>query len=359
VRNVCLIGFTAGGHSGVPRYAALLAGALDEVAAEFPSLHLKLLTSPEGAAKARANHIEIELARGPLATASAGPRRIVADQIFAATASAHLLHFFDLTGPLLAPRRPFVTTMHDAVVTRGLATPRDAYKRRLHPWAVRRARAVVATSAFTRQEAVRRLGARPERVRVIHSGPGLPAAPGERWQPEKPYLLYVGTFGQNKNLPFLIRAHDQSGVNMQLLLVGRRRGRNDALQTAIATAAAGERLRVIEDADDRELDRLYRGATALLLPSVYEGFGFPPLEAMARGCPVLASDIPALREVCGPGALLAPPENELAWIDAIRRVSSDGRLRSELRERGARTVARFSWVDTARSLCGLLESVRI
>lgn len=360
MRSVCLIGFIAGGNSGVPRHAAMLASALDGVAGEFPSLHLRLLTTGQGADNVTASRIEVEVPRGPLAHNSAGPRRILADQIFAATASADLLHFFDLTGPVLAPRRPFVTTVHDAAVSRGLATARYAYKRRLQLWAVRHARAVVAQSAFARDEAVHYLGARAERVTVIHPGPGLARVQANGLPPpEAPYLLYIGNFDRHKNLPFLIRAYDRAGVDEHLLLVGRPRGRNQALREAIAASTAGERLRIVADADDREIDRLYRGATALLLPSLYEGFGFAPLEAMTRGCPVVASDIPPLREVCGSGALLLPPEDEFAWVDAIRRVSRDERLRSELRHRGARTVARFSWLKTARNVCGLLESVQI
>ena len=96
---------------------------------------------------------------------------------------------------------------------------------------------------------------------------------------------------------------------------------------------------------------LYRGASALVLPSLYEGFGFTPLEAMSRGCPVVASDIPAVREVSGDGALLVPLE-EQAWTDALDRVAGDERLRDELRERGRTTVARYSWDETARASAG-------
>ena len=108
---------------------------------------------------------------------------------------------------------------------------------------------------------------------------------------------------------------------------------------------------MIHDADDGELDRLYRGATALLLPSRYEGFGFTPLEAMARGCPVLASDIPRLREISGAGALLLPLDDEAAWADGDRaRVAIDGRRpRDDSAAAERRPVARYSWPATARA----------
>jgi glycosyltransferase involved in cell wall biosynthesis len=105
------------------------------------------------------------------------------------------------------------------------------------------------------------------------------------------------------------------------------------------------------------VDALYRGASALVLPSRYEGFGFTPLEAMARGCPVLASDIPAVREVSGDGALLLPLGDEDAWAGAIRRVLADDGLRSDLRRRGGKTVARYSWEEAARGVCRVFAAV--
>ena len=148
-----------------------------------------------------------------------------------------------------------------------------------------------------------------------------------------------------------MRAHDRSGVAERLVLVGRRRGPNPELDAALAAPGARGRVEVVDGASDSELDRLYRTATALVHPSRYEGFGFTPLEAMARGCPVVASDIPAVREVSGDGALLAPPGDETAWADAITRVARDDALREELRARGAATVGRYSWAESARGLC--------
>ena len=108
------------------------------------------------------------------------------------------------------------------------------------------------------------------------------------------------------------------------------------------------------DVSDEELEGLYRSAKALLLPSVYEGFGFTALEAMARGCPVLASDITALREVAGSGALLLPLEDENAWTAAMMRIVSDEQARADLRSRGATTVERYSWERTARGVLDVL-----
>src|SRR4029453_17295744 len=116
---------------------------------------------------------------------------------------ADRLHFCDLTGPLLPPWRPFVATVHDVSSAPGLARRRHAYKRFVWPWAARRARALVAVSRFAGEETARRLGVEPEKVEVIHSGPGLsegaPAAGRDGAPaPETPFFLYVGDLAGRK-----------------------------------------------------------------------------------------------------------------------------------------------------------------
>jgi glycosyltransferase involved in cell wall biosynthesis len=353
VVRVCLVGHLAGGDSGVPRYAASLARALDRVAPEFPELSLRLLTTAQGASRIGARNTDVEPVRGPLARANAGLGRILSEQIHARRDQADLLHFFDLSGPVLARRRPFVTTIHDAAVRHGFERVRMAHKRVLQPWAIRHAAAVIAISAFARAEALRLFGADPALIHVIHPGPGLvPADGGQASAADgRPYLLYVGNLAAHKNLSFLIRAFAAADVGARLLLVGRRGERFEEVRRAVEASPARERIEIRRDVTDAELDGLYRRASMLVLPSRYEGFGFTALEAMARACPVLASDIPAVREVSGEGALLVPVGDEPAWVDAMRRVLSDQRLRDDLRRRGQQVAGRYSWEEAARALC--------
>jgi glycosyltransferase involved in cell wall biosynthesis len=287
---------------------------------------------------------------------NSGPGRIAAEQAVAATSRLDLLHFFDLTGPLLAPWRPFVATVHDVSSAPGLARRRHAYKRLVWPWAARRARALVAVSRFAGEETARHFGVPTDRIEVIHSGPGLTdVPPAERdgaAAPERPYFLYVGDLAGRKNVPFLIRAFDQADPAAQLLLVGHADDDYAEIRSEVERARHGDRIHIVQDASDRDLDTLYRSALALVMPSRYEGFGFTPLEAMARDCPVLASDIPAFREVSGTGALLVPLD-ESRWAESLRQLAGDEALRTDLRERGRQTVARYSWGETARSLCEL------
>jgi glycosyltransferase involved in cell wall biosynthesis len=359
--SVCLVGLVAGGRAGVARYAVSLVRALDEVGAEFPDLRLTLFTTRDGSEAVGARRIPVRTFGLSRARFNAGPPRIALEQVLAAASRADLLHFFDLTGPVLAPWRPFVATVHDVSLGAGLTRRRHGYKRALWPWAARRARAVVAVSDFARREAAARFGIPVERIEAIYSGPGLSAMshPGENGTPpvESPYFLYVGDLTVRKNIPFLVRAFDRAAVDADLVLVG---GMDDGfaeIRREIDRARSGHRIRILDGASDRDVDALYRSALALVMPSRYEGFGFTPLEAMARGCPVVESDIPALREISGSGALLAPLDDEAAWAESLRRLAADESVRAELRERGARTVARYSWERTARELCELLLRV--
>jgi glycosyltransferase involved in cell wall biosynthesis len=356
-RRVCLVGLIAGGHSGVPRYAARLTQALDEVAGDYPHLELSLLTTAAGAEAVGARSIAVDVVAGKSRRVNAGPGRLLLEHLVVRRRDADLLHYFDVTGPVLAPRRRFVATVHDTAFVHGYAPRSSAYKRRLYPWALARAAALVAVSQFAKDEAVRHFGADPARIEVVHSGPGLFGADGAAApaREESPFLLYVGNLGGNKNLPFLVRSFARADPPARLVLAGRARGDLEELRQAIDTAPNRGRIELRSDVPDAELERLYRFAVALLLPSVYEGFGFTALEAMGRGCPVLASDIPALREISGSGALLLPLGDEAAWAEAMRRVVVDESLRAHLRARGAETVARYSWDQTARGVLDVLS----
>jgi glycosyltransferase involved in cell wall biosynthesis len=352
--RVCLVGLIAGGVSGIPRYAAALTHALDRVAHEVPQLELELLTTPRGRELVDPSRIDVSLVGRPFASANAGLARNVAEQLAARSARADLLHFFDLTGPVLRPRRPFTATIHDAAPTRGFEPLRMAHKRALQPWAARRARALVAVSAFAAAEAVERLRAPAERIHVIHSGPGLlPSGEPPPAADSAPYVLYVGNLAPHKNVPCLIDAFARSGIEGRLIIAGGGGADLDRVRSAAEASPARDRIELRLGVADADLDRLYRGALMLALPSRYEGFGFTALEAMGRGCPVVASDIPALREISGDGALFVPPGDVDAWAAALRRVASEPELRSELVRRGEAVVNGYSWETTAREVCRL------
>ena len=358
-RSVALFGLVAAGSSGVSRYATSLTRALGEVAHEFPALDLRLLTTSVGAE--RIGPVQLDVHAFPLRhrVVRGGPGRILLEQVWAASSRCDLLHFFDVSGAVFTPWKPFVATIHDASVMHGYSVVKQSYKRRLYPWALKRARATVAISEFAKSEAIRHFAVTPEKITVIPSGPGfMPAGEaggGRDLRPDGSYFLYVGNLTASKNLPFLVRAFERAELPHTLVLAGRPGENFQALDSAVR--ASQRPIRMIHDASDAELDLLYRNAVALLLPSRYEGFAFTPLEAMARSCPVLASDIPALREVSGAGAMLLPVDDEEAWAAAMKRVATEPALRESLTARGTGHVALYSWQATARHLCGLFQSV--
>jgi glycosyltransferase involved in cell wall biosynthesis len=345
----------------VPRYAAALTRALDALAPTMSDLELLFLTTAAGAERVQPTHIELSVIAGRSPAVNAGPLRLLLEHTHLRRIRADVLHFFDLSAPVLAPRRAFVATTHDASVAQGYRRFHNSYKHVLYPWAVKNANAIVAVSAFAKDEAVRHFKADPDKVVIVHSGPGLvegdDLARRIRVDDLTPYLLYVGNIGVNKNLPMLVRAFHAADLPVQLLLVGRPREGFDAVRAAIDGGGSASRIHVLSDASDADLDALYRSAVALVLPSTYEGFGFTPLEAMARDCAVLASDIPAVREVSGPGVMLLPPHDQTAWAQAMRTVVHDEETRRRLRDRGAETVARLSWETTARGVADVFRAV--
>jgi glycosyltransferase involved in cell wall biosynthesis len=289
-----------------------------------------------------------------------GPVRLLAEQFLAPVLRADLVHFFDLIGPVLAPCRRFTATSCDAKVVdqpEAFTPLQRAYKRRVIPWTVRRAQLLVAISQAVKEQTVRAFGADPTKIHVVLPGPGFPSRDDDPGPPpvEPPFLLSVGNLSTTKNLPFLIRAFDDAAVPARLVLAGRPAVGYDAILAAARSARSRDRIIVLDSVSDREVDALYRAATALLIPSRYEGFGFTPLEAMRRGCPVVASDIPALREITGRGGLLVPLDDGGAWTDALRRLVHERPLRDELRARGRANVAAFSWDEAARQTLALIS----
>jgi len=211
------------------------------------------------------------------------------------------------------------------------------------------AAALVTPSSAVRDELIAR-GVAPARVRAIHHGPGQLAtlAAGEL-PPGTPrhYGLYVGTLEPRKNLPLLLaaweRLHRRSPATPPLVLCGRWGWHADDLARAVERGVAAGWLVHLGYVPPAGLAALYRGATLLALPSLYEGFGLPVVEAFAAGTPVVASDLPVLREVAGDAALFVSPNDGEAWTAALQRLLADDSLRAGLVARGEERVQRFDW----------------
>lgn len=258
----------------------------------------------------------------------------------------------------LALNRPSVVTIHDlAYLDRSIHRLRShLYISRLGALAVRKATRVICVSAYTRDQLLRIYPAAEAKVRVV--GEGIderfhPAGPDEveavrrRHGLERPYLLFVGTVEPRKNLARLIQAFGhavrRSGLPHELVLAGGRGWKDAAIYDAWGASAVKDRIRFLGYVADGDLPPLYSGAEVLCYPSLEEGFGLPPLEAMACGTPVLTSDRSALPEVTGEAALLVDPLDEEAIACGLERLGTSGGLRSDLARRGLERAARFRW----------------
>jgi glycosyltransferase involved in cell wall biosynthesis len=262
--------------------------------------------------------------------------------------------------PLLSPV-PTVVTVHDLAFIRFPQTFR-AYNRTYLDFAtrtsVKRAAAILAVSEHTRRELVGLLGVDPARVVVTpnaaraHFRPPDPAAL-QRFRvrkglPER-FILYVGTVEPRKNLVSLLEAYARLPAELQLpLLIGGGKGwLYQPLFERLAQLGLGDRVQPVGYLDEAELPLWYAAATLFAFPSIYEGFGMPPLEAMACGTPVLTSNGASLPEVVGDAGLMVPPLDIDAMAAALTRLLRDADLRSELRERGLRRARQFSWHASA------------
>ena len=272
----------------------------------------------------------------------------------AARRSALLLSPANLA-PLAYPRN--VVVIHDSAPfrqpswhTRGYG----AWHRWVLPRIARRARLVIAPSEHVGAELIELFGLAAERVRAIAPGvdpsfatPADPAPVLEDHGIRRPYVLAVGTEGPRKNIALLDRiAPELADHGLEVVIAGSSR-------PYLPQRSGGGEARRIGYVRDEELPALYAGAAVFAMPSLYEGFGIPCVEAMAAGTPVVAADRAALPEACGGAALLADPDDDSAFAAALLRAAGDER--DGLVARGRERAAALTWRRTAEEVDRALE----
>ena len=260
-----------------------------------------------------------------------------------------LCHYTNFLAPI-AEDHPYVVTIHDMgleVLRHCHPMTKRIYTRRLIPRVARNARLIIANSEYSKWEVVRHLGIPEERIRVTP----LAAAPEFRPVPSphtNPYFLFVGNLEPRKNLERLIEAFaSMPGKDHDLVIVGNSWYRAADVENKARSMGLTRRVKFRGYVTKGELPALYSGATALVYPSLLEGFGLPVVEAMACGTPVITSNNSALKEVAGNAAVLVDPLNVRELTEAMTRLAEDQVARLELSRRGLTRAADFSWKKTA------------
>jgi glycosyltransferase involved in cell wall biosynthesis len=264
---------------------------------------------------------------------------------------------------------PFANVVHDLAIVRMpefFNLGKLATQRPLLPLIVRRAAAVGTVSAASRRDIVELLGVPEHRVLMLPGAPHPacavpPASEVTRVRRTyglvRPYVVSVGTLEPRKNLPTLLRAFDRlcaradmPTADLDLVVIGGRGWRDRELRSEIDRRRASGRLHTLGYVPERDLVALYGGAEVLAYPSHFEGFGLPVVESMACGTPVVATDVPALREVSGGAAVLVPLNDEVALADALAAVVGNPEARAAASARGLARAAMFSWESSAERL---------
>jgi glycosyltransferase involved in cell wall biosynthesis len=346
-------------NPGIGRYMTCLTEAV--VAQSFE--HDYLLILPPGAEGAIACHgRRVERVISPAACYSLQeqvelPRLLRRHKV-------DLLHSPHFNIPLVSPC-PTVVTIHDVIY---LACKQDLpsrlgrlYYHAMMAAAVRRADRVITVSEFSKKEIVRHLNAAPAKIDVIHSGvddcfQAVTSATRVRavlstYNIDAAYILYTGIYKPRKNHAGLMRAFRdflKSGDNAKLVIAGPMSEGEEQLRRLAQELEIAGRVVFTGFVPESDLLSLYSAARVYACPSLYEGFGFTVLEAMACGVPVVCSAESSLPEIAGDGALFADPRKPREFADALQRAFFDAELRRQLIAKGLENRSRFTWHNAAR-----------
>ena len=267
-----------------------------------------------------------------------------------------LLHY-PVTVPIPATPVPRVVTLYDIQhhdLPQLFSPAERAFRRWAYDGSARKADLVVTTSNFSKARIVEQVGIAPERVEVVHLGvdrDGFAPKPGERdadvrrefGLPAR-FAFFPANLWPHKNHERLLEAMALLGDGeLGLVLTGQGYGRLDSLLDRARRLGIDDRVKHLGHVPSDVLPALYRSAELLVFPSLYEGFGAPPLEAMACGCPVVASDRGSIPEVCGDAALLVDAESPESIAAAVDLALGDKAMRERLRQRGFDRSAQFTW----------------
>ncbi|MFA5026189.1 MAG: glycosyltransferase family 1 protein [Candidatus Shapirobacteria bacterium] len=258
---------------------------------------------------------------------------------------------------------PTVPTIHDIgyLKYRDQFTKKDLYQ--LVNWtesSLKKAKHVIAVSQFTKNELINTYQIPSEKISVIYNGVGRPTKISstvsrdvlKKFKITKPYFLAIGTLKPNKNYPFLIEAFSQfliKNPNFQLVIAGKKGWLFDEIDTVIKKLKISDHVIFTDYISETEKWTLYQNSVSLVIPSTYEGFGIPAIESQKVGTPVIASNIPSLREVLDDSAIYINPEKINSLVTAMEKII-DKNFRQNLSQNSKKQADKFTWENSAKEL---------
>jgi glycosyltransferase involved in cell wall biosynthesis len=246
-----------------------------------------------------------------------------------------------------------------------------AYARAQMWAAARRSDCILTVSEASKRDILHLFNVPPEKIVVVYNAidshfsvtpsDEAVARVRERYQLDHQFILYVGNIKPHKNLVRLIEAFDRlrrgGFEDLKLLIIGDQISKLPALRRAVHRHKLHKQVRFLGYLSDDQLAILYRLASAFVFPSLYEGFGLPPLEAMASGTPVVTSNVSSLPEVVGDAAVLVNPYDVDAIVDGVRRVLTDPALAADMRRKGIERAREFSWERSVAKTWAVYQTI--
>ncbi|HKW17486.1 MAG TPA: glycosyltransferase family 1 protein [Terriglobales bacterium] len=290
----------------------------------------------------------------------------------------HIPHLFWFPNHLTCP---YVVTAHDLLDHMYRARGGSDFKRFIHFNMTRRmlrnAARIFAVSKFTKTEIEKLFGINSGKIEVVYNAIDQRFLTGhatdsdreflaERYQVTYPFILYAGRISPHKNLVRIIEAFSALKADLvkqelypdlKLIIIGDELSKHPDLRRTVVRGGVQNDVRFMGFVPIEVLRIFYDLAKVFVFPSLYEGFGLPPLEAMAHGTPVLTSNTSSIPEVVGNAAVIVNPENVFEIMRALERVLLDQPLREKMRQRGYEQVKKFSWKDSAAALLAAYEQI--
>lgn len=303
------------------------------------------------------------------------PQRFIWDQVkfpkLAKKNKVDILHQPCFSAPIFHDGMKIVVTIHDLIAIRfGKDIPfySRQYFGRWMPFSYRYADEIIAVSEYTKKDIIKLLNIPDKKITVIplavddcfkeiHDKEVINAVKN-KYHITGNYLLHLGTINPRKNLEFLIEVFSAlEDNNLKLVITGKKGWYYEGLFDLVKKLGLEDRVIFTGYIDDEDKPALYNGASIFLFPSIYEGFGLPPLEAMACGTPVICSNTSSIPEVVGSAGILISPTDKLCWVREIKKVLEDKQIYNALSKKALIQATKFSWDRCAKQTIQIYEKL--